>query len=67
MQASSGSALQLLSYLLSLMAKKGILTPDEVRTTLDDAIAALRADGAGVDAAMLEDAIRPSLEDECRR
>ena len=63
MQASSGSALHLLSHLLSLMAKKGILTPDEVRTTLDDAIAALRADGAGIDAEMLEHAIRPSLED----
>jgi hypothetical protein len=49
------------------MAKKGILSLDEARATLEDAIAALRADGAGVDAAMLEDAIRPSLEDECRR
>ncbi len=67
MQASSSSALHLLSHLLSLMAKKGILTPDEARATLEDAIAALRTDGAGVDAAMLEDAIRPSLEDECRR
>jgi hypothetical protein len=66
MQAASSCALHLLSNLLSLMEKRGILTPEESRLTLANATAALRADGAGVDAEMLEKAIRPSLENECR-